>query len=329
MFLNNYMTVAVFAFLLLFSCENPGHVNRDDREWILLTESSLLHSSPFKPIKFFDGDNGLAIHGGSIERTSDGGKNWKTILPYEEGKGLSAGMFTSESEGWVVGHKTTAPLILKTVDGGRSWSEIAFDETSVEQLRGKIDSLWDICFDLRGTAWMTGEGGLLQVQVNEKHLRLLSMFPTGEVSERIECSASGDVWALGKKSSVFRFRNGWVRKELDSSYSLTNIRSFGTDVWIIGNDGAGNGILLQSRDSGESWQNKAPKVAPALHDLVIGNGAGWLVGAEGHIYHTTNNGETWRESKSATNDDLLYIYSLGSNNVWISGRRETILKHKN
>ena len=329
MLLNGILTAVILLTCLhSFACEDLGDAIDNDGKWSLLTETSLLHPTPIRPIKFFDQNNGLAVQGGSIERTSDSGKSWHTVF-YEEKKPIAAGIFISESEGWAVGTNNLAmPLILRTTDGGKRWIEVPFDEKSSDQLNGKIKVLWDICFDPEGAAWFTGDGGLLQMQVEKKHLRLLSIFPTSDASDRIACSESGDVWALGRENYIFRFRNGWVRKELDSRYYPTNIRSFGADVWIIGKDGAGNGILLLSLDSGESWQNKAPKSAGSLHDLILRDGAGWLVGAEGHIYNTTDNGETWRESKSPTNDDLLYLYSLDPNNVWISGRRETILKYK-
>lgn len=328
MFANNFMTIAtLFACLMLLSCGDGSHGNPNDGEWTLLTESSLLHTLPFEPVKFFNGNNGIAIQGVSIQRTADSGKSWTTEF-HNETKSVAAGIFLNDLEGWVVGNDNlTKPLVLKTTDGGKRWVEVPFDEKSTEQLNGKFNVLWDICFDPRGTAWVTGEEGLLQLQANEEHLRLLSMFPTGDASDRIACSDSGDVWALGRRSSVFRFRDGWVKKELDPKYFPVNIRSFGPDVWVVGKDGSGNGILLQSRDSGESWKNKAPRSAKALSDLSLTDGVGWLVGAEGHIYHTTDNGETWTKSKSPTSDDLLHIYSLNPKNVWITGHRETVMKY--
>jgi photosystem II stability/assembly factor-like uncharacterized protein len=244
---------------------------------------------------------------------------------------LGAGTFTSDQEGWVVGNDNlTRPLVLKTADGGKSWSEIKFDNKSTQQLNDKIQLLWDICFDPNGRARMLGDGGVVQVQMNERDLSILSIFPTQQYAlNRISCSGSGDVWAVGRASSIYHFRDGWVKQDLNPSCSPSNVRTFGTDVWVIGKNDTGSGILLWSPDSGETWKNRTPRSAKALSDLFLKDGEGGLIGVEGSIFYTADNGESWQNVESPTKADLLYIYTLDFKNIWISGERTTVLKYRN
>ena len=242
-----------FVIMLVFvGCSSSGNAGQNrvgTGKWELLSSSYITDSTSLRPIKFFDQKNGISLSV-AIENTSDSGKTWKTVF-YEENTAVAAGGFTSEQEGWVVGTEDlTRPLVMKTSDGGKSWSRIAFDNKSTEQLSGKVQVLWDICFDPNGRAWMLGETGILHVEMGEKDLHLLNLFSTNqENSDRISCNDSGDVWAIGRKGSIFHFHDGnWIKIKLDQGYSPSNVRSFGSDVWITGKNESGDGILLRSQD---------------------------------------------------------------------------------
>lgn len=327
-----FIFVSIIAVLLIFGAclqEKKWSGNEFSGNWEILTEANITDTIPFRPIKFFDKNNGIAVRSLSIQRTVDGGKNWDVAF-YEDNIGIFSGVFTSESEGWVVGSDNLEkPFVLKTTDKGISWKRINFDEKSTGELKGKILYFRDICFDNKDTAWIVGEGGVVQVDTQKQDLKLLSLFSTKESLYRISCNGSGDIWADSSKNSVFYFREGWVKKELDANYSFSSVKSIGSDVWLIGKDDSGKGILLKSQDGGKTWDNKAPESAKALNDLYLKNGKGWLIGDEGSIYYSSDNGNSWVKSESPTKVNLLNIFFLDSNNIWISGDRATILKYQN
>lgn len=66
---------------------------------------------------------------------------------------------------------------------------------------------------------------------------------------------------------------------------------------------------------GRTWEDKTPNSTPLLKDLVLRGGRGWLVGAEGAIYHSTDNGESWIKLKAPTQTDLQEKFFLDSVDV--------------
>ena len=291
--------------------------------------TNLSHTIPLVPIKSFDKNNGIAIRIFTIQRTDDGGRNWSEVY-YEEGNGVYGGVFTNENEGWVVGTKNLKePLVLKTDDKGISWKEVNFDEKSLEMLKDKFTLFRDICFDTQGQTWISGDGGLIKIDTTQQELKLVSLFPVKEGLFRISCSDSGETWATGVKNSVFRFEDAWNKIELNENYWISNVKTFGTSTWLIGSDNLDDGILLFSRNGGQTWENKTPELAKTLNDLYLRDGEGWLVGVNGSIYYSSNNGDTWTKTKSPTESDLLHIFFLDSNNGWISGDKGIILKYQN
>ena len=112
----------------------------------------------------------------------------------------------------------------------------------------------------------------------------------------------------------------------------------GSEVWVVGGNWTETaqvkagfprpGIMFRSRDGGNSWENRTPKTASLLYDVFLMGGKGWLVGAEGAIYYSSDNGDSWARVESPTKTDLLHIFFLNNDNGWISGGRSTILKLK-
>jgi photosystem II stability/assembly factor-like uncharacterized protein len=181
---------------------------------------------------------------------------------------------------------------------------------------------------------MVGKGGIIEVVNDEQYLKLASIFPTEETLYSVSCNGSGEAWAVGQ-NAVFHYQNGWRRTDIDKKYVFGKVVSSGNDVWLLGGDssllanGTGEaGILLRSLDGGQTWENKTPESAAVPYHLFLKDGKGWLVGAQGNIYYSSDNGNSWTKSKSPTQNDLTNIFFLDLNNVWISGDKATLLKYQ-
>jgi len=108
-------------------------------------------------------------------------------------------------------------------------------------------------------------------------------------------SGPGDVWAVGRRGTIRRFKTGASRWETVSSPTTENLRglwgSGPSDVWAVGD----NGTLLHF--DGASWETSSaafpPGPKPNLYG-VWGSGADdvWAVGEDGllHFSGHTNNG---------------------------------------
>ena len=160
-------------------------------------------------------------------------------------------------------------------------------------------------------------------------------FSTKESLFSISCNNSGDIFAVGENSSIYHYNNGWTKINVNQDYRFKKVLSIGNDIWILGESSTSsdstspNGVLLKSQNNGQTWENKTPKLAKTLNDLYLKNGEGWLIGDEGNIFYSSDDGESWIKSESPTNNNLYCIFFLDSKNGWISGDKATILKYQN
>lgn len=305
--------------------------------WEVLTEGTFLHERRFSHVFFFDKKTGIAVSGVSIERSEDGGIHWK-VIPTPELRSFSSVIFTDNSQGWVVGTADSRPLIMRTIDRGLNWQAINFNERSSSELSGRFREFTDICFDRPGRAWAVGDGGIVEISADGDTLNASTIFPTKEALYSVSCSDSGEVWAVGQGGAAFQYQHSWNRKEMDEKYTFRRVLSKGNNVWILGAENAGDentltggarrGVLLKSQDAGRTWENETPESADWLYDLSIKDGRGWLVGAGGSIYFTSDDGNSWVKSESPTQSDLRKIFWLDSDNGWICGGRATVLRYR-
>lgn len=331
--------VTMFIAGVSFLAISQWRGSQNNFHWKLLTQAEpfAIHASPFFHVCFFDRDNGISLSAITIQATNDGGKTWTSVRNWDN-KGFSSIVFTNRQNGWIVGSDKDKPLVLRTENGGLDWGDwktVNFDEKSLIEISKNFTSFSDICFDQAGNSWIVGDRGLIVAVVNGQTLKTSSIFSTKEIIYSVSCGNSGEVWAVGENSAVFHYENGWVRKPIDKSYLFRKVASSGNDVWILGAitprvEGSFlPGILLRSRDNGQTWENKTPNSAGELNDLFLKDGNGWLVGAGGSIYHSSDNGDSWVKIKSPTQNGLQRIFFLDSQNCWIVGDKATVLRLSN
>lgn len=294
--------------------------------WEKLSEDTRSHAPAFLSVVFFDSRNGLAITFLEIKQTADGGKTWKTIYE-DEDLYFKALIFTDKQNGWVVGSNKNTPLVLKTNDRGEHWQRIDFDENSLNELDSKFNNFFNICFTQNDKGWIVGDGGIVEVLTNESIWKISNLVSTQESMFSVACGETGEVWAVGGKSTIFHYQNGWTRKKIDGEYFFTKVKLVGSNIWILGGASNSRGILLKSQNGGEFWENKTPESANTLFDIVFNGTHSWLVGANGNIFNSSNFGNSWLKVKSPTQNNLTNIYFLDSKNGWICGTESIILKY--
>lgn len=301
--------------------------------WQILTKNTDSHSDSYDQVFFSDAKNGIVRSVSYIKKTSDGGNKWEIVKNWAaDNIGIYSLTFDDEGIGWAIGTNVDdEPIVMKSVDQGVQWQRVRFDEKELKFPNGKLKILFDLCFDSNGKIWLVGQNGILEAKENGNNLEVESFFETKETLYGISCSNSGEIWAVGEKGSIFHFKNGWTTQEIKENYIFKNIKLNGSEIWVFGfiitpQKSNHSGILLRSVDNGNTWENKTPKESDVINDLNFINKDIWLVGGEGNIFHSSNNGGSWTKSKSPTKSDLRSIYLLDSNNVWISGDKETVLK---
>ena len=356
--------VVIFCLVILGSCAlflAYNLVNPFRGSWQKLTEDKHSHALSFDSIVFFNTNDGLALTPIFLYKTSDGGKTWKTAF---ENDGIAAYsfVFTDKTNGWIVGAerkkidsqneeethgvnpKNHKPLILKTENAGLNWEKLDIDQQSSAKINEKFGMLSDICFDKSGNTWLAGDGGIIQAEVGKQTWKMLNVFPMEE-RFNISCSDSGDIWAVGLNETILHYQNGWTRKTLNVDGNVNDwtffkkVKTVGNEIWVVGGSRPKEiqpdqetrikGVLFRSLDNGETWEEKTPAFADGLFDIYFDGKTGWLIGEEGSIYYTNDDGNSWMKEKSPTENDLLSIFFLDSKTGWISGDRATVLKLEN
>jgi len=101
--------------------------------------------------------------------------------------------------------------------------------------------------------------------------------------------------------------------------------------WSVGGEGD---VLFQSAENGvyESREYQLPY--EGFEESFYGvwfntKGNGWIVGGEGVIMHTSDNGYTWQRQISDTEEDLKRVSCIDARHCWILGRNEVFLATNN
>ena len=76
-------------------------------------------------VDFIDVQHGWLTDGTTLYVTNDGGQHWTKIVPGSNFKRVTQLDFVSSTEGWAIGGQSKgAPFLLKTIDGGQTWTPV-------------------------------------------------------------------------------------------------------------------------------------------------------------------------------------------------------------
>ena len=121
--MGDQMKSIILIFLLslsfIISCDNSTNPEEEQNSWLLQREKQ--DDVTYYAIFFADNQNGWIIgNNGTIKNSKDGGNTWQP-----QQSNTSANLwdvsFVNKLNGWICGDK----LILKTIDGGNSWTDIS------------------------------------------------------------------------------------------------------------------------------------------------------------------------------------------------------------
>ena len=251
--------------------------------------------------------------------TTNGGKTWKpqnmenvlnvqTQQPIDIFNNLYGVFFVDEKLGFAVGMGET---ILRTTNGGRKWEVLMGGETTTAVGEGDI-TLLDAYFMRKKVGdkekvfgWVVGQNGVI-LYTEDAEKKLLNAEDVGKT---------------------------WVKQELKDAEGVlieTNLNDiFFVDEnngWIVGVDG----LILQTTDSGKTWQNVDSGTEEDLYKVSFApkTKVGWIVGTYGTILHTVD-GKTWQPKNEAVAKGLKLnaIFTFDKKNSWIAGEWDTILRY--
>ena len=255
-------------------------------------QSSGNEMGTIKSIQFVDSLNGWAFGDSNIFiRTKDGGANW-TPMQKPGNVWFWDAFFVDALLGWVVGqvnYGNGGPIVLKTEDGGTTWSNQAVENTlainSVCFLNRDTGFIAGTTYDIQSTLYKTVDGGR-----NWDPMDSMEVFSPTTI--RFIDSDTG--WVAGnsqdqKTALVGRTVDGGKTWNISEVPGTTRIMSLefqdGMTGWATG------AFVYKTLDGGRSWQQQT---VGTYDGVTTFNGIttyfnldgdhGWAAGIDGAVY---------------------------------------------
>ena len=309
---------------------------------------------------FVDERRGWAAGGkGALLSTSDGGATWEVSKsPTED---AVRDLFFQDAEtGWMLCERSmfkpmekdeSVSYLLKTTDGGRTWSRVEVTRGADVDLK-----LAGLRFADRERGWVFGEMGALFVtqdggatwtrqRVPTRHLLLGASFldaRTGWLSGGgltvLKTSDGGATWHAG---TVFLPASGAEAQQQSEpkvvgpgevSGQQEPARRFSRRLnavcfvspergWAVGS----GGVIIATADGGRTWRPQTSGVGDDLFDVKFFDAReGWAVGLGGAMLHTTDGGLRWADERRVTTHALERLFLLGRR-AWAVGFGGTVV----
>ncbi|MBI2871637.1 MAG: PKD domain-containing protein [Chloroflexi bacterium] len=208
--------------------------------------------------------------------------------------GLASVHFVDPSVGWSVGNA----VILRTSDGGVTWTEVP----------GVTANLTSVHFASPSDGWAVGAGGAILHTSNGGVTWVAQSSGTAANLASVHFANASDGWVVGAGGAILRTSNGGVTWVAQSSGTVANLASVdfadASDGWVVGAGGA----ILRTSNGGATWVAQSSGTAANLASVDFANASdGWAVGAGGVILRTSNGGATWVAQSSGVASDLVSV----------------------
>lgn len=264
---------------------------------------------------FVDTLTGWAYNYKTILKTEDGAKNWFIQKVTKHGI-LSGISFYNRDIGWVCGDGGT---IYKTTDAGENWIRMG---------KGTTDNLYDVDFVDSETGWVVGLNGTILHTANGGKTWKQQESNVEDFLSAVDFANENNGWAVGK-GYILNTKNGGGKWVMQYQHDLGN--GYFRDVqfldqstgFVVGGRGflGWDGVLLRTRDGGETWEHLEGYNFPTLAAIsFVDKQYGWICGAGGTMFATQDGGETWQKQDVAGSPPpfLRALQFVDRNHGWTS-----------
>jgi len=243
---------------------------------------------------FFDQLNGWIVgQDQTILHTSDGGSHWNSQYTTGSDHYFSV-YFTSLLNGWIAGATGSYGIILKTTDGGTTWTNSLVPTNRMNSIK----------FINENTGCVVGDAGKIFTTTTGGTSWNLAISNTATDLQDFDMNSSGEGWAVGYDGIIIHttnFGSDWNVETSPTAQTLYGIEGDYAVGWA--------GTLLHR---GVNWELVSEGYTNNLSgmDFDIFTNDGYVVGADGLILKTTDAGISWLPEDSHTNYDLYDIEAL-------------------
>jgi photosystem II stability/assembly factor-like uncharacterized protein len=271
--------------------------------------------------RFSDKDKGWIVgSAGSLNITTDGGKNW--VSQREDEYYFNSIYFLDENNGWSVGG---GGIILHTTDGGDNWGK---QNQNDSLLLSSVYAISDqdvfvagsvIKGDREGIIFKTNNGG--QIWTKQSFDSLDGFNSITFIGDSIGFAAGSGLLKTTNKGIT------WYKMPIDLNRPIYNLQFINENIgW---GSFYGGGSILKTTNGGKTWEQQLIDYDFNVYAFnFVDNSLGWAAGighnpvtyyADKFIFRTTNGGNSWIQCTNPPLSDYNSIQFISDNVGWACG----------
>jgi len=247
-----------------------------------------------KSICFADKNTLFAVGGewdqGMILKSTDGGHNWIELTNPPDYNFVNKVFFLNPDTGFIVGGRIEN-LIMKTVNGGLSWTEYYF---------GYYNALTSVWFTNDSVGFVAGpdvfmkttDCGINWIPVTLPHYHFSDIFFMDSVNG---FAVGYGMYITDEAGKMMKTSDGgetWNEVNLNFNFKLTSVNAINNTVYVT----AQQGMILVSNDKFNSWEIMNTGSIAELKSIAFRDpDHGITVGMKGTILTTDDGGLTWKK----------------------------------
>jgi photosystem II stability/assembly factor-like uncharacterized protein len=238
------------------------------------------------------------------------GQSWELLTPMKSDETIRNCSFLDEQNGYCV--LQAEGVVLKTTDGGLSWSR--------PWTPGISNNLYDVEMVSMDTIFTAGVTGEIFRSTDEGESFQELTTPTSEFLYALEFISSEVGFAVGFNGMILKTTDGGDTWEIKPSGTMSRL----FDVEFV-NETTGfacgwNGTVLKTTDAGETWEGLTTNHSGALFNCTFpSEQVGYACGWSQTILKTSDGGDTWEVQNDGSVNTLNYIEFKDEMNGWAGG----------
>ena len=243
---------------------------------------------------------------------------WVTLLGGTTAD-LMGAAFTSATSGFIVGNAGT---ILKTTDGGQSWTK---------QTSGTTNNLSAV-FASNANVYVVGDGGIIRKSSNGGTTWTQDTSGVTVNLKGVTIKHDSVGYAVGSSGTILKTFKGLSSKKWISDTSGTSADLMGVafPVDTIGYAVGLNGTIVKKTKQNVNWVTLVSGTTNDLYGVYFFNvNTGIAFGEAGTILKTTDGGTTWTTIVSGTTSTLYAVSFIGTTNGYLVGAGGVCLRTTN
>ena len=240
----------------------------------------------------------LAVDSSGIMKTEDAGDHWTKVLDPIPNTMVMNIQFLNEKTGFLFTNPNR--IILKTKDGGKTWSHMILNANFKEFTDEPAFKLQHLYFLDEQKGYATANYGLAFKTIDG-----------------------------GKSWSTLRIRSLTAGVPFDQHPIITSMFFINEQYGYLSNH---MGRLFRSTNSGETWERQESGISPSMENALrdvqfIDTTNGFAAGDHGVILQTTNGGNSWQRMPAPTENLINDMFVIRKDLIYAVGFRGTLLKY--